>query len=198
MQMVSGPSCTFRKLMIFIDASNFLGGIANFQEKTGKVYKINYPQLETHLRSRASKHGLIILEHIKTYFYGPRGVPEELKSVLDNISFSKQIDEFKEELIRNHVKLILKDKIKGKEKGIDAALVTDFLSLAYSGAYDYAVLVSGDADFISAIDEVKRYGKLIFVASFKSHFNDALMEHVDGVIFFDDKPNFLEEVKDNG
>jgi hypothetical protein len=33
-----------------------------------------------------------------------------------------------------------------EEKGVDSALVTDLLSLAWQRAYDVAVLVSGDAD----------------------------------------------------
>jgi len=196
MQMVSGgASFTFRKLMIFIDGSNFLGGVADIKLKTGKVYKIDYPLLEQFLVGNASKDGLIRLEHIKTYFYGPKGVPEDLKSLKFGIQFSEQIEEFKNDLIKNHVRVILKDKIKNKEKGVDAALVTDFLSLAYSGAYDYAVLVSGDADFISAIDEVKRYGKMISVICFESRFNEALTEHVDKVVFIPMDSNILKELK---
>ena len=134
-------------------------------------------------------------EHIKTYFFGPKGIPEDIKSVKRNSSFSEQIDEFKNDLKDNHVRLILKEKIGNKEKGIDVALVTEFLSLAYSNAYDYALLVSGDADFISAIDEVKRLGKIVCVASFKSHFNQQLMEHIDRVVYLDEHINFLEELK---
>ncbi len=191
----SGPAMTFRKLMIFIDGSNFLGGVADIQLKTGKVYRIDYPLLENFLVGNASKHGLICLEHIKTYFYGPKGIPEDLKSLELGTSFSKQIEEFKDDLVKNHVRVILKEKIKNKEKGVDAALVTDFLSLAYSGAYDYAVLVSGDADFISAIDEVKRYGKIISVICFESRFNEALLEHVDKVVFIPANSNMLHELK---
>lgn len=181
--------------MVFIDGSNFLGGVADIQKETGKIYKIDYSMLKNFLIGNASDHYLIYLEHIKTYFYGPKGVPEELKS-LKLPSFSEKIEEFKKDLINNHVRVILKDKINNKEKGVDAALVTDFLSLAYSGAYDYAVLVSGDADFISAIDEVKRLGKKICVACFESRFNEALMEHVDKVIFIPSSSNILKELKE--
>lgn len=196
MSVSSGPAMTFRKLMIFIDGSNFLGGVADVQAKTKKVYKIDYPLLENFLVGNASKHGLICLEHIKTYFYGPKGVPEDLKSLKLGTTFSKQIEEFKNDLVKNHIRVILKEKIKNKEKGVDAALVTDFLSLAYSGAYDYAVLVSGDADFISAIDEVKRYGKMLSVICFESRFNEALMEHVDKVVFIPTESNILKELKE--
>ncbi len=188
----SGPVHTFRRLMIFIDGSNFLGGIAKFQEKTGKKYIIDYPALERNLISNGAKHCLISLEHIKTFFYGPKGTPEELKA---KGSFTKLIEQLKRDLENAHVKLVLKEKIKGKEKNIDAALVTDFLSLAYSSAYDYAILVSGDADFISAIDEVKRLGKIVCCVSFKEDFNEELTQHIDKVIFLEQYAvHFLKEV----
>jgi ferredoxin len=44
------------------------------------------------------------------------------------------------------------------EKGVDAALVTDLLSLAWQRAYDVAVLVSGDADYIPAVEYVQSQG----------------------------------------
>jgi uncharacterized LabA/DUF88 family protein len=37
-------------------------------------------------------------------------------------------------------------------KGVDAVVVTDLLSLAWQRAYDVAVLVSGDADYIPAVE----------------------------------------------
>lgn len=192
----SSPAMTLKKLMIFMDGSNFLGGVANYQEQTKKVYKINYHALERNLIEVGSKHGLILLEHIKTYFYGPKCTPEELKSTNPKVSYAKQIGELVHDLEKNHVRCILKDKIKGKEKGVDVALVTDLLSFAFTNAYDYAIVVSGDADFIGAYDEIKRYGKIVCIASFKSHFNDTLMQYVDKVIFLDEYAGgFLEEYK---
>jgi len=44
------------------------------------------------------------------------------------------------------------------EKGVDAALVTDLLSLAWQRAYDVAVLVSGDSDYIPAVEYVQSQG----------------------------------------
>lgn len=44
------------------------------------------------------------------------------------------------------------------EKGVDAAIVTDILSLAWQDAYDIAVLVTSDADFIPAVEKVQERG----------------------------------------
>lgn len=41
---------------------------------------------------------------------------------------------------------------RAAEKTIDARIVTDLIGLAWEGAYDVAVLVSSDKDFIPAVD----------------------------------------------
>jgi uncharacterized LabA/DUF88 family protein len=51
------------------------------------------------------------------------------------------------------------------EKGVDAALVTDLLSLAWQHAYDVAVLVSGDADYIPAVEYVQSQGLKVINAA---------------------------------
>ena len=52
------------------------------------------------------------------------------------------------------------------EKGVDVALVTDMLKLAYSDAYDTAILISGDADFVEAVRAVQERGKKVEVVMF--------------------------------
>lgn len=54
------------------------------------------------------------------------------------------------------------------EKGVDAALVTDLLSLAWQRAYDVAVLVSGDADYIPAVEYVQAQGLKVINAAWRS------------------------------
>ena len=44
------------------------------------------------------------------------------------------------------------------EKGVDAAIVTDLLSLAWQEAYDVAILVTSDADFVPAVQRVQERG----------------------------------------
>jgi hypothetical protein len=54
------------------------------------------------------------------------------------------------------------------EKGVDAALVTDLLSLAWQRAYDVAVLVSGDADYVPAVEYVQSQGLKVVNAAWAS------------------------------
>lgn len=51
------------------------------------------------------------------------------------------------------------------EKGVDAALVTDLLSLAWQRAYEVAILVSGDSDYIPAVEYVQSQGLKVINAA---------------------------------
>jgi uncharacterized LabA/DUF88 family protein len=44
------------------------------------------------------------------------------------------------------------------EKGVDAAIVTDLLSLAWQDAFDIAILITSDADFVPAVERVQEKG----------------------------------------
>lgn len=50
------------------------------------------------------------------------------------------------------------------EKGIDVRVATDMLWQAHNNVYDTAVLVSGDADYVPAVEAVKAIGKHVEVA----------------------------------
>ena len=50
------------------------------------------------------------------------------------------------------------------EKAADVYLATDMLRLAYTNAYDTAILVSSDGDFVPAVEAVKELGKHVEVA----------------------------------
>ena len=59
------------------------------------------------------------------------------------------------------------DKIKFLVKGDDIHLATDMISLAYEDAYDTAIIVTGDGDFVPAIKKVQKLGKKAENAFFK-------------------------------
>lgn len=58
-----------------------------------------------------------------------------------------------------------------KEKGIDVWLAVEMIELALKGEYDFAVLVSGDGDFIPALKLILSNGKKIKSASVRSGYS---------------------------
>jgi uncharacterized LabA/DUF88 family protein len=55
------------------------------------------------------------------------------------------------------------------EKGVDTAIVTDLLSLAWEGAWHVAILISSDRDFIPAIQMLAVKGFRVINAGFPPH-----------------------------
>jgi len=53
------------------------------------------------------------------------------------------------------------------EKGVDMMLGVDLVNFAWQDLYDTAVLVSGDADFVYALQAVKNMGKHVELAYFE-------------------------------
>jgi len=48
--------------------------------------------------------------------------------------------------------------VRSREKGVDTAMVTDLLSLAWENAFEVAILVSSDADMIPCVERVQEKG----------------------------------------
>lgn len=56
-----------------------------------------------------------------------------------------------------------------RQKGVDVKLATDLLKLAYSNAYDVAVILSGDADLIESLRVIKDdLGKIVIICAYFS------------------------------
>ncbi len=182
------------RLMIFIDGSNLFHGIKHLN------IKVDYGRLVEFLRESRRL--------VRTYFYTAvpqdrdikRGTPEwdslvRQKKFLDELSLSG----IKVKLAR------LRKLPSGEflEKEVDIMLATDMLSLAYQDAYDTAVLVSGDSDFIYTVEEIQRIGKRVENATFKKTSSYNLRKTCDRFILLDnfidrfileDKPAFHKEV----
>lgn len=61
---------------------------------------------------------------------------------------------------------------RSPEKGIDTAIATDLLSLSWEGVLDVAVLVSGDADFVPAVERIQEKGIKVVNATWRRHGHD--------------------------
>ncbi len=51
------------------------------------------------------------------------------------------------------------------EKRVDVSIAVDMVTMAHSGQYDVAYLLSADGDFVPAVEAVKKSGKKVFAAS---------------------------------
>lgn len=69
-----------------------------------------------------------------------------------------------------------------RQKGVDTLLAVDMLVGAFSGLFDIAVLLAGDADFVPVIEELKRRGVMVAVAGVSSSVSEDLRRVSDRFI----------------
>ncbi|MEA3294383.1 MAG: NYN domain-containing protein [Euryarchaeota archaeon] len=155
-----------KRAMMFIDGANIFHGCRNFQ----KNYKIDYVKVRQELTKD--------YDLIRAYFY--EGIDPEDES---KRSFHSALQKQGFHIESRH---LLKRNGGFQEKGIDVMLTTELLTHAFKDNFDVAVIMSGDQDYIVALNEVKREGKKIVLASFKNSFSKDIQEIADEVIFIDD------------
>lgn len=71
-------------------------------------------------------------------------------------------------------------------KGEDILLACDMVRGAYLNQYDVAVLITGDGDFVPAVNSVQEAGKPVIVASFHSSLSYALELEASDVVYLDE------------
>lgn len=87
---------------------------------------------------------------------------EEWKSKQDDIAKKHRSIEFRRAGVMSYN---LFDKKLGREKAVDVKLACDMLMLRK--IYDVAIIVSGDQDYVPAVEVVKDSGKEVFNVAFK-------------------------------
>ncbi len=164
--------------MIFIDGSNFYHGL---RRNIGKI-DVDFGKLAAAIADDRV--------FVRTHYYNA-----PLDQSMDQEKYSKQQRFF--ERLRNtpNLKLVLvrlqKRMTDGKPayvvKGDDIHLATDMIVLATKNAYDTAVLVSGDGDFVPAVSAVQEMGKRVENFYFKSGHSWYLKQTCDRSVLMDKK-----------
>ncbi|MFH1775089.1 MAG: NYN domain-containing protein [Chloroflexota bacterium] len=72
-----------------------------------------------------------------------------------------------------------------EQKGVDALIAFDLVALAIRNAYDIAILVSGDQDFVCSILEVRRMDKIVESAFTEQAWSPILKSVADATILLD-------------
>jgi len=79
------------------------------------------------------------------------------------------------------------------EKAAAIGMATTLVSLAYNNAFDSAILVTGDSDFLDPIRTVKNLGKKVELAAWRDSIaQDLEMEASDDIFYLDENRDLLE------
>jgi uncharacterized LabA/DUF88 family protein len=156
-----------KRIAIFIDGSNLYNGMRDNVSST----RVNLQELIRQLKGDR--------ELVRTYYYNAP-LTDDYESDL-----REGQQRFFESLRRIPYVTVRLGRLHRRhdgslvEKGIDVAIAVESLSLAYDNAYDVALLVSGDGDYVELVEAIKRRGKHVECAMFKNQSAGVLLEYVD-------------------
>lgn len=155
------------RVALFFDGKNFYHGLREVQSPD---YRINFPRLANWLREKTN--GSVI---VGAYYYtGVEPPSQELPESAGKLEgFLKIIQSQRGFYVRRFPRWRHTDVCKKcgeehhytHEKQVDTSIVADMVKGAAIDAYDVAILLSGDADFIPAIEVVNSLGKQVYVAT---------------------------------
>jgi uncharacterized LabA/DUF88 family protein len=167
------------RVRIFIDFWNFSLGMRDFDPE----YRIDWSKLASELVTRAvspsgsgTYEGTCVYVSIDPMSEGDKKLKDFLANVLNRMP-GYEIKTFERKrknpptcnTCRAQITTcpachgVLKRTV---EKGVDTAIVTDMLQHAWDKTYEVGVLLSGDRDFIPAVQFLNRHGIKIVHASF--------------------------------
>ena len=163
------------RLMMFVDQSNLWGS----WREVNPGLRIDYQKLASVLTDRArSILGDVTYEGIYLYASYPpsddKSPPEVKEGIIRRFKFFDAMRYIKGFTVRTFVRKKRWDECRSCkhrvtytiEKGVDASIIADMLSLGWDDAFDAAILISDDADLIPAIEFLKRKGKHVIHATF--------------------------------
>jgi uncharacterized LabA/DUF88 family protein len=174
------------RVMVFLDGPNIYRGRERYNLLNNTVLTIDYHKL----LNEAVRGRLLV----RACFYMSKPVsPVDL----DQVKFAEYLRkvgiQVHERELKEYKDLRTGEK-KRKEKGVDVALATDVLSMAWEDAFDVAVLISGDADYVGAVGKVLSKGKNVEVMAFRGTLSEELRKIALRVIYLDDIVNAIQKL----
>ncbi|MFH1802773.1 MAG: NYN domain-containing protein [archaeon] len=162
------------RVAVFIDGSNHYHVVKSLIKSSKKMMEFNFQKFVASLIKDRT--------FVRTYYYtAPLDWKKNPKTYAKQQQFFEKLEslpDFKLVLCR-----MQKVKIDGKTiyqvKEDDIHLAVDMVKLAYNNAYDTAVLVSSDGDFVPAILAAKEIGKRIENIGFETKFSYHLKQVCD-------------------
>jgi len=172
------------RVMIFIDGSNIHWGMKDYNSQNGVNYRIDYQKMFGVLLKGRSLARVI--------YYCSKPIPPSSGSQIRFLDYLRHIGV---QVIEKPLKTRTDPttgKIRTVEKGVDVALAVDLIGMAWEDAYDIAILVSGDADYVGAVNKVMSKGRNVEVASFQRFLSRELKQACLNVTILD---NIINSIK---
>src|SRR5437016_4871735 len=153
------------KVAIFFDGQNFYRSLLRYDESL----RVDYDRLATWITQQAG--GANALFSGAYYYVGVSpDAPPLVEGFLKGLELRPGYFVKREPRVRRTGRCPAcgGDYEYTTEKRVDTRLVADIIQYAAIGAFDAAVLVSGDDDFVPAVEAVNALGKQVWVATWSA------------------------------
>ncbi len=157
MRTCAGEKMSFRttdkedRVMIFLDLANISFGLSDHEGLENST--IDHELLATTLIDGRKVAGAMAFDTIQ--YFNSKGL------------MAKYLSEIGYKIVYGHME-------DDRQKEVDVSIATEMIMHAVRDHYDVAILISGDRDFIHAINAVQSLGKKVEVASFSMCTSSAL------------------------
>ena len=164
--------------MIFIDLQNLQINIQEYYKHNPKLEKprIQYQKLTQQIINQIDFNNL---ELIKTYLFASKPCEELLllpqyKNFYQWLNGMKNKPHFEviegSQVLRNTneetpIDINNPSTFTTVEKGTDVNIAVNMLAKAYANAYDVAILVSGDTDYLPVVYQLNNIGKVVILVT---------------------------------
>jgi hypothetical protein len=153
------------KICIFFDGQNFYRSLQRFDESL----RVDYDRLAVWITQAVGGPGAMFGGAY--YYVGVSAdAPVVVEGFLKGLELRPGYFVKRDRRVRRSVRCPAcgADNEYTTEKRVDTRLVADLIHYAANGAYDAAVLVSGDDDFVPAVEAVNALGKQVWVATWSA------------------------------
>ena len=153
------------KILIFIDGQNFYRSLLRFDDSL----VVDYDRLASWITQTVG--GPTAVFGGAHYYVGVSpGAPAPVESFLKGLEGRTGYFVRRERRVRRSGRCPAcgSEYEYTTEKRVDTRLIADLIHYAANGAYDAAVLVSGDDDFVPAVEAVNALGKQVWVATWSA------------------------------
>ena len=166
------------RVMVFIDGSNIHWGLRDFRRRNNVKDRIDYKKLVDYL-----VNGRVLTRVI---YYCSKPIPPGKGSQIRFVDYLRHIGiQVVEKPLKVRVDPVT-EKVRTVEKGVDVALAVDLVGMAWEDAYDVAILVSGDSDYVGAVNKVMGKGRNVEIVSFRKFLSRELKKVCLKVTMLDD------------
>lgn len=155
------------RTVVFIDGGNFYNGVIGLNIY---FYNLDLPKFVQKIVSSSRKL-------IRAYYYTVRPTDKSKKTYQTQTRFLDQLE--RSPYFKVRYGRLVQTSGEYREKGADVFLATDMLNLAFNNAYDTAILISGDGDFVEVINSIQNMGKQVENLAFHGRKSDNLLRVCD-------------------